>query len=302
MTVLKTPSHPKTSSIPNIPRNSQEASQSKEGEVKKGGKKIVIDISKETKETRERKEIKDQKNQKAPERPKIIILEKSLKIGASTPISNSSAAGELKVLSSEGKEEKKKPRIVIKVRIGAELKPKGTKRYSSIDPGGKNYAIYIDQRTQGEKPKILAWEKWSMFEEKQKVIFSLPAMKLLTENLDSLLPLLSTSDEVLIEIQVRRNKQMIKIEQHTLTYLQLRLPPSVKIILVPNKWKYTLLGCPKGLTPYKRKRWSVKKAKEIFEERGQTDEIEFLNDQDKDDDFAETFTTLEAYLKKKGRS
>lgn len=279
-TVSKTP---KTSSAL---KDSGKASQPKEGEVKTGVRRIVIDTGKSL-------------GGEEKKGPKIVILRKKSS-GDSGEVSKTPVLDEKKGMRDAIKS--KKPRIVIKAQAGVELKPKGAKRYASIDPGAKNYAIYIDQRQQDKVPQILKWEKWTMFEEKQKVIFSLPAMKLLTQNLDTLLSVLSTCDKVLVEVQVRKNKQMLKIEQHTLTYLQLRLPESVKIVLVPNKWKYTLLGCPSGLTPYRRKRWSVAKAKEILKERGQMDAVEFLEEQEKDDDFAETFTTLEACLKKMGRS
>ena len=201
-----------------------------------------------------------------------------------------------------------KPKLVIqdeKVPPKPRLRVVETTIHASIDIGSVNFCICIQRRTprdgKTDRVRIVLWEKWNLAQGSKCV--TIAVLDRLTKQLDAILPLLQETSFFHIEKQRSLNHNAVRMEQHTLSYLLLKFPekPRSHFFSIPSSMKYTANNCPKGLTKYKKKRWSPVKAMELLEERGDYEGIAILEEGiriKKADDFADAYIQIEAGCKR----
>jgi len=105
-----------------------------------------------------------------------------------------------------------------------------------------------------------------------------------------------------------RNPKATRLGHHCQSYFMLKYPSAV-VVEFPAYHKTQVLGCAKrpgkptktGKARWKavdkptRKKWSVTKATEILEARGEVDAMNGITQKAKKDDLADTLTQLQAY-------
>lgn len=105
-------------------------------------------------------------------------------------------------------------------------------------------------------------------------------------------------DTVLVEQQVSFGKKVnvkaLKIGAHCFNYFLMRYS-NIEVIEFPAYNKTKVLGAPKGLTKYQRKKWSVEEAKYILNLRKDEKNLADLSNAKKKDDLADTLTQLQAF-------
>jgi len=129
--------------------------------------------------------------------------------------------------------------------------------------------------------------------------------------------ILKTCDHIAIEEQYYNpkagvvNKPALMLAECCFTWLLLNIP-SCKPVYTPSKYKTALLACPKEslmvnkeglrmLTSWgkpQRKKWSVEKAKEIYELRGDKKMLEYMEKMKKGDDVADCLLMSIAFVLK----
>lgn len=107
----------------------------------------------------------------------------------------------------------------------------------------------------------------------------------------------------------RRNPMALKLGQHCYSYFSIRYGRFKSVIEFPSYHKTQVLGsekikgkkCKNGkyrwtaIDKPARKKWSIKKATEILEERGEVKTINNIKTKAKKDDLADTLTQLQAF-------
>jgi hypothetical protein len=105
------------------------------------------------------------------------------------------------------------------------------------------------------------------------------------DHLDKYKSYFEKCDYILIEMQLKRNTMAMKLGQHCYSYFAIRYGRGKQIIEFPAYYKTQILGAEKifdkkyknGKIKWKtmdqrsRKKWAVKKALEILEDRGEVD-------------------------------
>jgi hypothetical protein len=123
--------------------------------------------------------------------------------------------------------------------------------------------------------------------------------------LDSYLELLQKCHYVLLERQLPNNYQSVRISQHTLTYLLLRLRDAKYLpilVEVHPSLKGKMLSAPKNTNSHGLKKWAVSKAIDICEQRGEEYSANAIRKergakaQTKGDDLADTILQIEAIM------
>ena len=134
----------------------------------------------------------------------------------------------------------------------------------------------------------------------------------MTDLLDSHRTYLDKCSYIIIEQQVsfrgKYNTMALKLGQHCYSYFSFMYSRFKNIIEFPAYHKTQVLGAQKiekktktGKITYKvidkpqRKKWSVVKAKEIFVERGDKEQLEILTKARKADDLADVVTQLNSW-------
>lgn len=115
-------------------------------------------------------------------------------------------------------------------------------------------------------------------------------------------------DFIIIEQQMKINLKATKLGQHCYSFFQItysqKEQKEKKIVIFPSYHKTQVLGAQKGLnkkgkmtamSKAKRKKWSVEKASEILNLRGEFARDALLQIQKKKDDLADTITQLQAF-------
>jgi len=107
----------------------------------------------------------------------------------------------------------------------------------------------------------------------------------------------------------KNNTMAQKLGQHCYSYFVYKFGREKEVVEFPAYHKTQVLGAPKipgkpykngrerwkSMTKPNRKKWSVSKAKEILEKRGEIDVLKELTTVKKKDDLADTLTQLQAY-------
>lgn len=159
---------------------------------------------------------------------------------------------------------------------------------TSIDPAIDNYAIRVERWYKDEKQIIpLFFDKISLPKEEgfEKCCVNL------SNYLDKYLNLFIESNYIICEKQMAINYNSTRISQHTISYFMLRLKDNellTSIIELCPKLRLNMLGAPKGMNYFERKKWVTEKCFEILQERGDEISLLILNDCKKKDDLADT--------------
>lgn len=89
----------------------------------------------------------------------------------------------------------------------------------------------------------------------------------------------------------------VKIQQHLQTYFSIKCPQiPVHIVSANSKYPAEMKG--KSATKTQRKKWGVKKSKEIFRERGDEQSLQIIEKSDKQDDLADTLLIILSFFKR----
>lgn len=120
-------------------------------------------------------------------------------------------------------------------------------------------------------------------------------------------------DYILIELQLKRNTMAMKLGQHCYSYFAIKYGREKKIIEFPSYYKTQILGAEKifdkkyknGKIKWKtmdqrnRKKWAVKKALEILEDRGEKSVVDEIKNvkrgKKKLDDICDNKLMIEAF-------
>lgn len=177
----------------------------------------------------------------------------------------------------------------------------------SIDFGAHNFSLCIEIRSKTDITKHIPryWNRVSITDKKGAWV-GVAELNKLTEFLDSILdPFLRYVDEFVLEDQLDKvNKNCAKLQQHTKTYLLLRMQDRFlrnEFIIEdqPSKSKYNYNGCPSGLTKYQRKtQWSMKFVTDLMKSRFHP-LLAMLENKGKKDDLLDTFIIIETHMKKR---
>lgn len=178
-------------------------------------------------------------------------------------------------------------------------------RIASIDPGRKNFALRIEKRSRAPNPKVQAEVfirktfSGSLDGDFDTLYCEIVAF------LDTYLDLLKNCHYVLVERQLPNNYQSVRISQHTLTYLLVKLKDAYYlpiIVEVHPTLKGKMLFAPSNINSNGLKKWAIEKAIEICEQRGETSSAETIRKerdargQTKGDDLADTILQIEAVM------
>lgn len=175
-------------------------------------------------------------------------------------------------------------------------------RVVSIDPGRKNFAMRIERRFQDRVVTEVFIRK--TFEGSTKgdrdTLYSE-----ITQFLDQHLELLQNSHYVLMERQLPSNYQSVRISQHVLTYMLMKLQDASHLPIIvevhPNL-KAKALNAPKNINSNGLKKWAVEKATEICKNREDDFSLSAIRNergargQRKGDDLADTILQIEAVM------
>lgn len=176
----------------------------------------------------------------------------------------------------------------------------GFYRVVSIDPGKVNFALRIEKRDAYDGTKVTTEQFVRKNFDKSTNDGIDHTFDLITSFLDENLILLYNSHYVIIEKQLSRNYQSLRISQHVLSYvlINLRNAPYLPFILeLESAVKGKVLSAPKGQDI---KKWSEEKAMEILRQRGDQESIKKIlhqkgsKGQKKGDDLADTVVQIEA--------
>ena len=174
----------------------------------------------------------------------------------------------------------------------------------SIDPGKRNFCIRIEYRDLltgkivspvFEKIDIIGKEA-----EDHLMLIDSTYLKI-TNFLDKYIDTIKKCHIILIERQLSINYKMIRLSQHVISYMSIKLKdnPNLPVLIeVSPKLKSGRLGAPKGLSPKDIKKWAVVKALELLEIREDNKSIKSIQSAKggKKDDFADTIVQIEAFF------
>lgn len=108
------------------------------------------------------------------------------------------------------------------------------------------------------------------------------------------LPVLSQCSVVLIEKQMTRNNIACKLAQHCYSYF-IYHAIHAQVIEFPAMHKTKVLGAPKKMTKYQRKKWAVEEATRLMTLRNDETYSSLLATSTKRDDMSDAFLQLQAY-------
>ena len=184
----------------------------------------------------------------------------------------------------------------------------------SIDIAYKNFALRIEQRLPNGDINGIYFDRldFTQFGESLSdtggtTVITPELMASIEHYITSLQPVLKEVDIVLIERQMGLNYKASRVFQHVLTiFLMMRrlgllINPKLVICDISPKMKGDKLGAPKGCKGADLKKWSIDKAKELCQWRGDTNSLsvlEFHNKKTKTkaDDLADTICQIEAFF------
>lgn len=107
-----------------------------------------------------------------------------------------------------------------------------------------------------------------------------------------------TTHILIMERQLPQNYKAVRISQHVLTEMMIRLanqPLLPLIVEVDSKLKSRQLGCPKGLNERQTKLWLIEKALLLSQQRGDDFSHDLISRSRKKDDLADVICQAEAW-------
>lgn len=158
---------------------------------------------------------------------------------------------------------------------------------ASIDPANKNFALRIERRHHSGLVEPLLFDKTNIG----------AGYNQLTDLLDSVKSMLLECDYILIERQMPSNYEMVRVSQHCVSYFIITLRTSKhypQVFELDPRLKGKMLEAP-PVTYHELKKWGVRKALELCNERGDTISYEKLVQSKKADDLADSLIQIEAW-------
>jgi hypothetical protein len=184
---------------------------------------------------------------------------------------------------------------------------------ASIDPAIRNLGFRIERRHAGGRIEPLVFIKVDLDPKgkpkKKRPIAVAPPLEASAEAtifdrlnlfLDIYRPLLMECHMVLVERQPPIKPEIVRIEEHALTYcsLYLRDAPLLPLIVGVNpKLKGQMLGAPAHSSYQQLKQWSVEMAIALSQARQDQFSQDVLASVTKKDDLADTLCQIEAYFR-----
>ena len=175
-------------------------------------------------------------------------------------------------------------------------------QYVSIDPAIKNYAFRIERRYHNGWITPVAFDKVNINE--REVVEDVTVIKTyenLTIFLEQFRELYNDCHYIIIERQLPHNYQMVRIQQHTISYFSILLhnkPLLPAIIDVCPKLKGQVLKAPKNITYNQLKQWTIQIGRQLLEERQDNYSLSVLEKyRNKQDDLCDTIIQAEALFR-----
>ncbi len=169
------------------------------------------------------------------------------------------------------------------------------RQFISLDPAIKNLAIRIERRYQDGRIICLFSNKFNPSDTSEYTNH-------LYQNIIKILDLqnehFNNTHFILIERQIPKNHNAVRVAQHLITYFLIKLKDLLllpSIIEVSPKLKGKMLGAPKGINERQLKTWAVAKATELAEERKDEYTLNLLKKTKKKDDLADVLCQIEAF-------
>lgn len=165
---------------------------------------------------------------------------------------------------------------------------------ASFDIGQKNFAFCVEEcEIQNNDENNVLNGKIILL--KNINITSNDIFQTLTNKLDEFINYFDKCSIFIIEQQLKKSMNILRISQHCYSYFQLRYASFKHIVLFPAFHKTKQFNAPENMTYTKRKKWSIEKAKSILKNRNETDIIDLINKSKKQDDLCDTITQLSAF-------
>lgn len=127
----------------------------------------------------------------------------------------------------------------------------------SFDIGKKHFGVYIHSIASGRAVYAGIWKLGEKMDLKTQMR--------LTMLMDRLDVFFQASRVVLVEAQRIQNPVCLRLQQHLLSYLELKYP-QIDAVTVASDIKYRRMGGPLGDQKHKRKQWAITKSLELFDE------------------------------------
>lgn len=159
----------------------------------------------------------------------------------------------------------------------------------SFDIGNHHFGVYVHDEGRQRCVYAALWKLGAKMDRRTQ--------ERLTALLDRLSPLCEKARHVLIEQQRNMNYVAVRLQQHVLSYFELRWP-AVTRHNVASDLKYRKLDGPLGKQKAQRKRWAVGKAGEMFLASGDSRAFAFLCAVDeavKGDDVSDAYLQYRAW-------
>lgn len=182
---------------------------------------------------------------------------------------------------------------------------KGRIRVISIDPGRLNYCIRVEERPyrveicQNYEIETLLYDKLKLTNDEIDLDenYQSAHYNSLIKYLDAHLELFRTCHLLIIERQLPFQYKVLRIAQHTITYMMLNcrnLETSFLIFEVDSKLKSRALKASNLLNDRGVKKWAIDHALELLKFRQDTTSLNIINRSKKKDDYADTVCQIEA--------
>jgi hypothetical protein len=158
----------------------------------------------------------------------------------------------------------------------------------SIDPSVKNTALRVEYRTRYNIQSIIF----------ERVRFNNDSIYTDVINyFDRYYEILHMASIMVIEKQLPRNYNTVRLSQHIITYFMIRYSDSITIYEVEPRMKSKLLGYDKSICGNNVKKWSISKAIEILTQYNDINGLDILNKESKKDDLADTVCQIESFCR-----
>ena len=128
----------------------------------------------------------------------------------------------------------------------------------SFDIGKKHFGVYIHSMTSDQAVYAGIWKLGEKMD--------LATQTRLTSLLDRLQPFFKSSKAIFVEAQRLQNPVCLRLQQHVLTWAELR-HPHLDVVTVGSDVKYRKNDGPLGDQKHLRKKWCISKCLEIFDAR-----------------------------------
>lgn len=155
----------------------------------------------------------------------------------------------------------------------------------SIDPSIKNLALRVEYRNNNIQSIIFERTSFNPDNLYSDVI----------TYFDQYYHILHQASIMVIEKQLPRNYNTVRLSQHIITYFMIRYYDTISIYEIEPRVKSKMLGYDSSVHGNVKK-WSISKAIEILSNYNDINGLNILNKEKKKDDLADTVCQIESFL------